>query len=189
MWVCKSPIPNKLAFKGLASAGASGLFAGCGVSGNISLQNLARSFLAHDHPITCNNLAPGDRHHRPSDDLESLPWSIVRAMMEILLPDRLAAVRIPQGDISIEAYPDRAFLGVETIHLGVIGRGQLDKPVQRNSARRNSFRKQDRQPRLDPGNAIRNPAKRRPAFGRELAFAALVSERAVIGGEGLEQAS
>ena len=80
-------------------------------------------------------------------------------MMEILLLNPLATVRVPQGNISVEAYPDRAFSGVETIHLGVIGRGQLDKPVQRNSARRNSFRKQNRQPRFDPRNAIRDPSE------------------------------
>src|ERR1700731_473457 len=161
---------------------ASGHFAGCGVSRNISLQNPAGALLADDHSITRDNLAPGDRHHRPSRDLEALPRRVVGAMMQVRLSDRLATVRVPQGDIGVEADADRPLAGVETRHLGVIGRGQLDKPVQRNSARRNAFRKQDRQPRFDAGNAIRDPAKRRPAFGRELAFAALVSEWAVMGG-------
>src|SRR3979409_1512 len=156
----------------LLTAYASRRFAGRGVSRNLSLQNPARSFLAHDHPITCNHLAPGDRHHRPSDNLEALPWGVVRAMMEILLLNPLATVRVPQGNISVEAYPDRAFSGVETIHLGVIGRGQLDKPVQRNSARRNAFRKQDWQPRFNSRDAIRDPAKRGPGPGRAVALGA-----------------
>src|SRR4030081_3414797 len=109
-------------------------------------------------------------------------------MMQVLLSDCLATVRIPQRDIRVKADADRTLSGVETVCLGVIGRGYPDKPVQRNSARRNSFRKQDRQPRFDPRNAIRDPAKRRPGFGRELAFAAFISERAMIRGEGLKYA-
>src|SRR3979409_843618 len=149
----------------LLTAYASRRFAGCGVSSNISLQT-------PDPPPTCTNPAPGDRHPRPSDNLEALPWGLVRAMMEILLLNPLATVRVPQGNISVEAYPDRAFSGVETIHLGVIGRGQLDKPVQRNSARRNAFRKQDWQPRFNSRDAIRDPAKRGPGPGRAVALGA-----------------
>ncbi len=45
------------------------------------------------------------------------------ALMQILLSDRLATLRIPQRDIGIEADADRPLSGVETVHLGVIGRG------------------------------------------------------------------
>src|SRR6266849_8709069 len=114
---------------------ASGHFASCGVSRNISLQNLTCPLLADDHSVTCNNLASGDRHHRPSGNLEALPRRVVGAMMQVLLSDRLATVRIPQRDIGVETDADRAFSGVETVYLCVISRGLLDKPVQRNSAR------------------------------------------------------
>src|SRR6266404_1299095 len=88
-------------------------FAGCGVSRNISLQNPAGSLLADDHSVTGNNLASGDRHNRPSRNLEALPRSVVGAMMQILLSDRLATLRIPQRDIGVEADADRALPGVE----------------------------------------------------------------------------
>src|SRR5882757_8389629 len=107
----------------LLTAYASRRFAGCGVSRNISLQNPARPFLAHDEPLTGNNLASGDRHNRPSGNLEALPRSIVGAMMQILLSDRLATVRIPQSDIGVEAHADRPLSRVETVYLGVISRG------------------------------------------------------------------
>src|SRR5260370_34647021 len=102
---------------------ASGLLPGCGVSRNISLQNPACPLVADDHSITCHNLAAGDRHHRPSGDLEALPRSVVGAMMQILLSDGLATVRVPQRDISVEADADRSSSRVQTVHLGVIGRG------------------------------------------------------------------
>src|SRR5882672_1526713 len=98
-------------------------FAGCGVSRNISLQNPAGSLLADDHSVTGNNLASGDRHNRPSGNLEALPRSIVGAMMQILLSNRLATVRIPQGDIGVKAHADRPLSRVETVYLGVISRG------------------------------------------------------------------
>src|SRR3977135_1484712 len=143
----------------LLTAYASRRFAGRGVSRNLSLQNPTGPLLADDHSVTCNNLASGDRHHRPSGNLEALPRRVVGAMMQVLLSDRLATVRIPQRDIGVEADADRPLSGVETVYLGVICRGQLYKSVQRNSARRNPFRKQDRQPRFNSRDAIRDPAK------------------------------
>jgi hypothetical protein len=107
--------------RALARSKPQGIFAGC-VSRNISLQNPAGPFLADYHAITCDNLAPGDRHHRPSGNLEALPRSVVGAMMQILLSDRLATMRIPQRDIGVEADADRPLSGVETVYLGVIGR-------------------------------------------------------------------
>src|SRR6202048_1841837 len=101
---------------------ASGHFAKCGVSRNIPLQNPPRSLLADDHPITCDNLASGDRHHRPSGNLEALPRSVVGTMMQVLLSDRLATARIPQCDIGVEADADRPLSGVETVYFGVISR-------------------------------------------------------------------
>src|SRR3984893_5046041 len=89
------------------SPGGSGHFAGGGVSRNIPFQNPACPLLADDHSVTCDDLAPGDRHHRPSGNLEPLPGSVIGAMMQVLLPDRHAAMRIPQSDVGVEADADR----------------------------------------------------------------------------------
>src|SRR4030088_1508256 len=95
----------------LLTAYASRRFAGRGVSRNLSLQNPTGPLLADDHSVTCNHLASGDRHHRPSGNLEALPRSVVGTMMQVLLSDRLATVRIPQRDIGRRTHPPKTPLG------------------------------------------------------------------------------
>ena len=81
-------------------------------------------------------------------------------------------VRIPQGDVGVEADADRALLRVEAVELGVVGRCQLDEVLQRDAPLRDAFREQDRQPRLDARDAVRHPAERGAPFGRQLALRA-----------------
>ena len=108
--------------------------------------------------------------------------------MQDLLPDRLLARRVPQGDIGIEPDRNRTLAGIEPVDLRMVGGAEFDETLQADTALRDPLGKQDRQPRLDAGNAVGHPAKGGAALWVELALRIVVAKRAMVGGEGLEHA-
>ena len=141
-----------------------------------------------DLAVLGDDLAAQKRHHRPAGDRHTLVGRVVGAVVHDRLADRLASVRVPQHDVGVEADADRALLRIEAIHLGVVGRSQRDEFVDRDAALDDALRIEDRQPRFDAGNAVWHPFERGSRLRVQLAFAALVEKRAVVGRERLEHA-
>ena len=108
--------------------------------------------------------------------------------MQQVLRDGHGAVGVPQYQIGIGTHGNRAFLRIEAVNLGVVGRGQRDELLQRDAAFRHAFREQDRQPCFDTGNPVGHIAEGLLALGVQLALGAVIDKGAVIGREGLEHA-
>ena len=143
-----------------------------------------RSALVGDDPPA------GDGHDGPARDLKTLPGSVVGAMMQDRLTDRLLALRIPKDDVGIEADADRTLARIEAIELGVIGR----RSARRSRAARCGPSR--RPPRTGSAAASRRPGM---PFGTQrnevralrlsLPLRLVIAKRAMVGREGLEHAA
>ena len=88
---------------------------------------------------------------------------------------------VPKHQVGVASHRDRSLLRIETVTLGMVGRGQRHEAVQAYPALAYAFGKKDRHARRDPGYAVGNVAEARLALGAALAGFVLVAERAVIG--------
>ena len=94
------------------------------------------------HP---DDVAAGDRRHRPADDPHALVWGIVDVMMQESVCDRDLALGIPDGEIGVSADGDRSFARIEPIHFRGVGRGQGDEVANIDAAFADAGREQQRQ--------------------------------------------
>src|SRR5262245_60984303 len=115
-----------------------------------------------------DDLAAHNRRHRPPRDLESFIRRVVGAMVQVGRGNDRLSLRIPDRNIRVGPDRDRTFARMQTIQLGVIGRGDGDEVVEGDSPFRDTLRKQDGQTRLAARDAVRHPAETRAAFGTSL---------------------
>ena len=69
---------------------------------------------------------------------------------------------------------------MQTIHFGVIGRGDGDEVVEGDSPFRDTLRKQDGQTRLAARDAVRHSAETRAALRHKLAGEIIIPKRAMV---------
>ena len=108
-------------------------------------------------------------------------------MMQVGVADdarRLA----PDHQVGIGANCNRALPRVQAVGLGWIGRREFDETVDRDAPVQHAMRVQQRQPRLEAGNAVRNVAERDLLTARLLALGCVVAECCVVRREDREQA-
>lgn len=94
------------------------------------------SHLAHDFPLAEHDLASDDGIARPIAELDALERGVVDGVMQHGVGkgeglERL--LRVPDGDVGVEARPDGALL-LQSVQLGGVGRGELDEFLRRDAA-------------------------------------------------------
>src|SRR5262249_4105441 len=123
---------------------------------------------------------------RPTLEFLALVRRVIHRVVDHRLADGHFLVRIPNRQVGVAADRYAALARIQTIEFGGVGPGQRDEFWKIDTALADAFRKEERSPYLEAGDAIRYLFEGRISAMLHLPFRIVVAVAGVIGREDVE---
>src|SRR5687768_1990034 len=123
-------------------------------AGHAAREVLAGSSLDSQLIIFNDDATTAEHRLRPARIDMALVGRVADCVVHHGIVDALLDLGIPDGDVGIGADGDGALARVQAVHARMVGRRQRDELIEAQALLQHAFGRQDRQPHLDPRDAV-----------------------------------